>query len=95
MDGDNLGVLAANKDLTLVFIAQISHYEKFTALHKLISIVLLLTKQVSISREIIWWQGYFFKNCSGDKGDIIASYYSVILLSLVTIISYATIEVSR
>ena len=46
IDGDNLGVLAANKDLTLVFIAQISHYEKFTALHKLISIVLQLTNQI-------------------------------------------------
>ena len=30
----------------LVFIAQISHYGKFTALHKLISIVLQLTNQV-------------------------------------------------
>ena len=47
IDGDNLGVLAANKDLTLVFIAQISHYEKFTALHKLISIVLQLTNQIN------------------------------------------------
>ena len=44
--GDNLGVLAANKDLTLVFIAQISHYEKITALHKSISIVLKLTNQI-------------------------------------------------
>ena len=46
IDGDNLGVSAANKDLTPVFVAQISHYEKFTALHKLISIVLQLTNQI-------------------------------------------------
>ena len=32
--------------LCVVFIAQISHYGKFTALHKLISIVLQLTNQI-------------------------------------------------
>ena len=67
MDGDSLGVLAANKDLTLVFIAQISHYKKFTALHKLTSIVLQLTNQVSISREIMRWQGYFLKTALGTR----------------------------
>ena len=67
MDGDSLGVLAANKDLTLVFIAQISHYKKLTALHKLTSIVLQLTNQVSISREIMRWQGYFLKTALGTR----------------------------
>ena len=46
IDGNNLGVLAANKDLTLLFIAQISYYEQFTALHELISIVPQLTNQM-------------------------------------------------
>ena len=85
MDGDNLGVLAANKDLTLVFIAQISHYEKFTALHKLISIVLLLTKQVSISREIMRWQGYFSEIALGTRAillrHITVSFYCLLSLS--------------
>ena len=67
MDGDSLGVLAANKDLTLVFIAQISHYKKLTALHKLTSIVLQLTNQVSISREIMRWQGHFLKTALGTR----------------------------
>ena len=85
MDGDNLGVLAVNKDLILVFIAQISHYEKFTALHKLILIVLLLTKQVSISHEIMRWQGYFFKIALGTRAillrHITVSYYCLLSLS--------------
>ena len=41
-----------------------SHYGKFTALYKLISIILATideSNQVKISREIRWCQGYFFK----------------------------------
>ena len=53
IDGDNLGVLAANKDLTLVFISQISQFEKFRALHKLISIVLQLTNQIKYNSNQI------------------------------------------
>ena len=41
--------------------AYVSHYERFTALHKLISIVLQLTNQVKISRVIMGCQGYFLK----------------------------------
>ena len=36
----------SNSLCTVVFMAQISHYGKFTALHKLISIVLQLTNQI-------------------------------------------------
>ena len=43
--------------LYVVFIAQISHYGKFTVLHKSISIVLQLTNQVKISSEIMRCQG--------------------------------------
>ena len=87
MDGDSLGVLAANKDLTLVFIVQISHYKKLTALHKLTSIVLQLTNQVSISREIMRWQGYFLKIALGTRlillRHITVSYYCLLSLSQV------------
>ena len=45
IDWDNLKVLA--KDFTLrSIIAQISHFGKFIALHKLISFVLQLTNQI-------------------------------------------------
>ena len=45
IDWDNLKVLA--KDFTLRnIIAQISHFGKFIALHKLISFVLQLTNQI-------------------------------------------------
>ena len=50
--------------LHVVFIALISHYGKFTALYKLISIVLATideSNQVKISREIRRCQGYFLK----------------------------------
>ena len=56
-------------ETTLALIAQISHYGKFTALHKLISVVLQLTNEKSSK----YFQrnhavpGLFFKNCSGDE----------------------------
>ena len=48
----------------VVFVALISHYGKFTALYKLISIVLATideSNQVKIFREIMRCQGYFLK----------------------------------
>ena len=54
----------------VVFINVIGHYGKFTALYKLISIVLATideSNQVKISREIMGCQGYFFKNCFEDE----------------------------
>ena len=51
----------------VVFIAQINHYGKFTALHKLILIVLQLTNQVKISRVIMRCQGYFLKIALGTR----------------------------
>ena len=44
IDEDNFRVLQILH--CVVFIAQISHYRKFTALHKLISIVLQLTNKI-------------------------------------------------
>ena len=48
IDGDNLRALT--KDMTVqcsvMFTAQVSHYENLTALHKLISIVLQLANQI-------------------------------------------------
>ena len=66
IDGDNVGVLEANKNLTLVFIAQISHYEKFTALHKLISNWRIKSSKHFQRNHAL--PGLFFKNCSGDEG---------------------------
>ena len=52
------GLMATNSVLTkhltrAVFIAQISHYENLTALHKLISFTIDESDQVKISREIM------------------------------------------
>ena len=55
--GDILRVLAKNLTLCRIYRSN-SHHGKFTALNKLVSIVLRLTNQ---SRETIRCQGYFLK----------------------------------
>ena len=55
--------------LCAVFIAQINHYGKFTALHKFFSIVLKIdeSNQVKISRVIMGCQGYYSKIALGTR----------------------------
>ena len=71
--------IAWSELLCVVFIAQISHYGKFTALHKLISIVLQLTNQImwkfptkscgdrAIFSKLLWGQGCNIRHTSHLK----------------------------
>ena len=66
---------ASKRFYCAIFIAQLSHYGKFTALHKLTSIALLMNLFIVLIMNQISKKfplndavpGLFFKNCSGDE----------------------------